>query len=184
MNGVGGGSLSTSKIVIVGYPSLQMGPSGKARIDEGGGQGVSLRFSIDYTPLQIDPVTGVVDWNSGCSNLSAAVGAFTVNQLLTKEEREKLSKQLETVRANHRMQARRTSVVSTSTQGTDTELAEKILPVEVLIFLAGSTNQSGQWLTARFSVSVVDFTTYGVRSGLELVSLEGVAGRDPAVGVF
>ena len=75
-----------------------MGGSGRARVDDDPrGGGVMLRFAVDYTPIHVDPVSGLVDWGAGCSNLSAAVGPFVVNQIFSPEERATLSRQLATV---------------------------------------------------------------------------------------
>ncbi len=61
LNGMGGGTSSLSKVVIIGPPSHP-------------------DADVDYTFVQIAVDEPVADWTSNCGNLSSAVGPFAVDE--------------------------------------------------------------------------------------------------------
>lgn len=68
IDGMGGGTSSTTKVVVIG-------PSSKPDCD------------IDYTFGAVSIGTPVIDWSGNCGNLTSAVGPFAINQgLITPEQ--------------------------------------------------------------------------------------------------
>ena len=70
MNGLGSGTSHTSKVVVIGPPSVDTA-------------------DIDYTFYQIGIGEEVVDDKGTCGNLMAAVGAFAVDEEMVSSTNEK-----------------------------------------------------------------------------------------------
>lgn len=69
IDGLGGSNLLTSKIAIIGAPSIP-------------------EADVDYTFVQVEINRSVVDYKGNCGNISAAVAPYAIEEGLVKAEGE------------------------------------------------------------------------------------------------